>query len=222
MTTNNRLHPKTNKIFHSSNNPVIQNPSFSFFPNDYQLYQNISASKTCDFNNCTVHFHMENQVQNFSLSVNNPRKHRKIIYCSDSSQEKSIINNESLCFLLSTIFSFHSKVVHFTFFISPFRNHTSILATKGKFKNNLTNFCFTWVRLEDIQEILNLNHKKPYHYSTYQLRFWRQTAIFLVNFCTMLPTIQPIQKRFERKLRVKKYLTKFIPNLWKVHVQPNV
>ena len=47
------------------------------------------------------------------------------------------------------------------------RNHISILAMKGKFKNNVTNFCFTDVSLEEIQkEILNLNHKKPSHDST--------------------------------------------------------
>ena len=32
-----------NKYFISPNNPVIRNTSFSFFPNDDQFYQNISA-----------------------------------------------------------------------------------------------------------------------------------------------------------------------------------
>ena len=83
---------------------MIRNPSFSFFPNDDQFYQKISASNPFSFNNCTVHFHMNSQVQNVSSSVDNQRKRRKIIYFSDSSQEKLIVKkNESLCFLLKTI-----------------------------------------------------------------------------------------------------------------------
>ena len=77
-----------NKHSISANNPIIRNPSFSFFPNDDQFYQNISASNPFSFNNCTVHFHMNNQVQNVSSSAGNSRKRRRIIYSSDSSQEK--------------------------------------------------------------------------------------------------------------------------------------
>ena len=85
------------------NNLVIRNPSFFFFPNDDQFYQNISASNPFSFNNCTVHFHMNNQVQNVSSSADNSRKRRRIIYSSDSSQEKWIIKKTwSLCFLLNT------------------------------------------------------------------------------------------------------------------------
>ena len=82
---------------------MIRNPSFSFFPNDDQFYQNMSASNPFSSNNCTVRFHMDNQVQNVSSSVDNLRKRRRIIYSSDSSQEKWIIKkNGSLCFLLKT------------------------------------------------------------------------------------------------------------------------
>ena len=77
-----------NKYSISPNNAIIRNPSFSFFPNDDQFYQNISASNPFSFNNCTVHFHMNNQVQNVSSSAGNSRKRRRIIYSSDSSQEK--------------------------------------------------------------------------------------------------------------------------------------
>ena len=92
-----------NKYSISPNNPIIRNPSFSFFPNDDQFYQNISASNPFSFNNCTVHFHMNNQVQNVSSSAGNSRKRRRIIYSSDSSQEKWIIKKTwSLCFLLNT------------------------------------------------------------------------------------------------------------------------
>ena len=92
-----------NKYSISPNNPIIRNPSFSFFPNDDQFYQNISASNPFSFNNCTVHFHMNNQVQNVSSSADNSRKRRRIIYSCDSSQEKWIIKKtESLCFLLNT------------------------------------------------------------------------------------------------------------------------
>ena len=69
-----------NKYFISPNNPIIRNTLFSFFPNDDQFYQNISASNPFSFNNCTVHFHMNNQVQNVSSSADNSRKHRRIIY----------------------------------------------------------------------------------------------------------------------------------------------
>ena len=75
-----------NKYSISPNNAIIRNPSFSFFPNDDQFYQNISVS-----NPCTVHFHMNNQVQNVSSFSDNSRKRRRIrriIYSSDSSQEK--------------------------------------------------------------------------------------------------------------------------------------
>ena len=77
-----------NKYSISPNNPIIRNPSFSFFPNDDQFYQNISASNPFSFNNCTVHFHMNNQAENVSSSVDNPRKRRRGICSSDSSQEK--------------------------------------------------------------------------------------------------------------------------------------
>ena len=77
-----------NKYTISPNNPIIRNPSFSFFPNDDQFYQNISASNPFTFNNCTVNFHMNNQVQNVSSSADKSRKRRRIIYSSDSSQEK--------------------------------------------------------------------------------------------------------------------------------------
>ena len=77
-----------NKYSISPNNPIIRNPSFSFLPNDDQFYQNISASNPFSFNNCTVHFHMNNQVQNVSSSADNSRKRRRIIYSCDSSQEK--------------------------------------------------------------------------------------------------------------------------------------
>ena len=77
-----------NKYSISPNNPIIRNQSFFFFSNDDQFYQNISASNPFSFHNCTVHFHMNNQVQNVSSSVDNPRKRRRIIYSSDSFQEK--------------------------------------------------------------------------------------------------------------------------------------
>ena len=63
-----------NKYSISPNNPIIRNTFFSFFPNDDQFYQNISASKFFTFHNCAVHFHMNNQVQNVSSSVKNPEK----------------------------------------------------------------------------------------------------------------------------------------------------
>ena len=85
---NHQLAASKNKYFISPNNPIIRNPSFSFFSNDDQFYQNISASNPFSFNNCTVHVHMNNQVQNISPSVDNSRKHRRITYSSDSSQEK--------------------------------------------------------------------------------------------------------------------------------------
>ena len=69
-----------NKYSISPDNPIIRNPSFSFFPNDDQFYQNISASNPFSFNNCTVHFHINNQVQNVSSSIDNSRKHKRIIY----------------------------------------------------------------------------------------------------------------------------------------------
>ena len=74
-----------NKYSISPNNPTIQSPSFSSFPNDDQFYQNINEHPF-SFNNCTVHFYMNNKVQNVSSSVDNPRKRRKIIYFRDSSQ----------------------------------------------------------------------------------------------------------------------------------------
>ena len=77
-----------NKYFISPNNPIIRNTSFSFFPNDDQFYQNISARNFFSFNNCAVHFHMNNQVKNVSSSLDNPKKGRRITYFSDSSQEK--------------------------------------------------------------------------------------------------------------------------------------
>ena len=85
-----------------TNNPMIRNSPFSFFPNDDQFYQKISATNPFSFNNCTVHFHMNNQVQNFSSSVDNSWKCRRKIYYADSSQEKWIKKTESLCFLLNT------------------------------------------------------------------------------------------------------------------------
>ena len=95
---NHQLTASKNKYSISPNNPIIRNTLFSFFPNDDQFYQNISASNPFSFNNCTVHFHMNNQVQNVSSSADNSRKRRRIrriISSSDSSQE-------SLCFLLNT------------------------------------------------------------------------------------------------------------------------
>ena len=100
---NNQSTASKNKYSISPNNPKIRNPSFSFFPNDAQFYQNKSASNPFRFNNCTVHFHMNNQVQNVSSSAGNSRKRRRIIYSSDSPQEKLIIKKTvSLCFLLNT------------------------------------------------------------------------------------------------------------------------
>ena len=103
---------------------------FSFFPNDDQFHQNISASNFFSFNNCAVLFHKNNQVQNNSSSADNPKKPRRIIYSRDSSQEKWIIgslllvkhwflplsyqiSNEHVLWMLS----FYAKVVHFTFYI---------------------------------------------------------------------------------------------------------
>ena len=77
-----------NKHSISPNNPIIRNRSFSFFPNNDQFYQNMSASNPFSFNNCTVHFHMNNQAQNVSPSAHNSRKGRRITYSSNSSQEK--------------------------------------------------------------------------------------------------------------------------------------
>ena len=65
------------------NNPIIQNPSFSFIPNDDQLYQIITVNDSFNFNNYALHFHVNNQVQNVSSSVDNPRKRRRIIYSSN-------------------------------------------------------------------------------------------------------------------------------------------
>ena len=81
---NHQLTASKNKYSISPNNPIIRNTLFSFFPNDDQFYQNISASNPFSFNNCTVHFHMNNQVQNVSSSVDNSRKCRKITCSSDS------------------------------------------------------------------------------------------------------------------------------------------
>ena len=80
--------PSKNKYSISPNNPIIRNPLFFFFPNDDQFYQNISVSNPFSLYNCTVHFHMNNQVQNVSSSADNLRKRKSIIYSSDSSQEK--------------------------------------------------------------------------------------------------------------------------------------
>ena len=63
-----------NKYSISPNNPIIRNKMFSFFPNDDQFYQNISARNFFSFHNCAVHFHMNNQVQDVSASVKNPEK----------------------------------------------------------------------------------------------------------------------------------------------------
>ena len=43
----------------SRNNPIIRNSSISFFPNDDQFYQNISASNPFSFNNCNSLFSYE-------------------------------------------------------------------------------------------------------------------------------------------------------------------
>ena len=67
-----------NKYSISPNNPVIRNTSFSFFSNDVQFYQNI-ARNFFSFNNCAVHFYMNNQVKNASSSVDNPKKRRSIV-----------------------------------------------------------------------------------------------------------------------------------------------
>ena len=47
-----------NKYSISPNNPIIQNTSFSFFPNDDQFYQSITARNFFSSNNCVVHFDM--------------------------------------------------------------------------------------------------------------------------------------------------------------------
>ena len=60
-----------NKYSISPNNPIIQNPSFTVFPNDDQFYQNISVNNPFSFNNCAVHFHVNNPVQNISSSADN-------------------------------------------------------------------------------------------------------------------------------------------------------
>ena len=65
------------------NNPIIQNPSFSFIPNDDQFYQIISVNDSFSFNNYALHFHVNNQLLNVSSSVDNPRKRRRIIYSSN-------------------------------------------------------------------------------------------------------------------------------------------
>ena len=45
--------------------------------------------------------------------------------------------------------------------ILKFKNHPSVLAKQGRFKNNVTNFCFTGISLKKIQETtLKLNNKK--------------------------------------------------------------
>ena len=122
-----------NKYSISPNNPIIWNTSFSFFPIDDQFYQNISVSNFFSFNNCAVHFHMNNQVKNVSSSVDNPKKRRRIIYSRDLSQEKWIIKNWVTLLLVKHWFlplsyeitnkyvlvmlSFRAKVVHFTFYI---------------------------------------------------------------------------------------------------------
>ena len=84
---NHRIAPKR-KLAIPPSDPSIQNPPFSFFPNGDIFKQQISATNPYSFNNCTVHFHMNNQVQNVSSSVDNPRKRRRIIYSSDLSPEK--------------------------------------------------------------------------------------------------------------------------------------
>ena len=87
--TDNHQPTKSKKKYSiSPNNPIIRNTSFSFFPNDDQLYQNVSARNFFSFNNCAIHFHMNNQVKNVSSYVDNPKKHRRIIHSSDFSQEK--------------------------------------------------------------------------------------------------------------------------------------
>ena len=65
-----------NKYSITPNTAIIRNPSFSFFPNDDQFYQKTSASNLFSLNNCTVHFHMNNQVQSVLSSVDNPRNPR--------------------------------------------------------------------------------------------------------------------------------------------------
>ena len=92
--TDNHQPTKSKKKYSiSPNNPIIRNTSFSFFPNDDQLYQNVSARHFFSFNNCAIHFHMNNQVKNVSSYVDNPKKRRRIINSSDFSQEKWIIQN---------------------------------------------------------------------------------------------------------------------------------
>ena len=66
-----------NKYSISPNNPIIRNTSFSFFPNDDQFYQSITARNFFSSNNCVVHFDMNNQVKNVSSSVDNPKKTQK-------------------------------------------------------------------------------------------------------------------------------------------------
>ena len=93
FTDNHQPTTSKNKYSISPNNPIIRNTSFSFFPNDDQFYQNISARNFFSSNNCAVHFHMNNQVKNVSSYVDNPKKRRRIIYSGDLSKEKWIIQN---------------------------------------------------------------------------------------------------------------------------------
>ena len=86
LTTISWLHPKINisslqitQYFEIHRSPFSQ-MTINFIKT--------SASNPFSFNNCTVHVHMNNQVQNISPSVDNSRKHRRITYSSDSSQEK--------------------------------------------------------------------------------------------------------------------------------------
>ena len=87
---NHQLAASKAKYSISPNNPIIRNPSkrWILLPIDDQFYQNISASNPFSFNNFTVHFRMNSQVQDGSSSVDNSRKRRRVTYSTDSSQEK--------------------------------------------------------------------------------------------------------------------------------------
>ena len=87
---NHQLAASKAKYSISPNNPIIRNPSkrWILLPIDDQFYQNISASNPFSFNNFTVHFRMNSQVQDGLSSVDNSRKRRRVTYSTDSSQEK--------------------------------------------------------------------------------------------------------------------------------------
>ena len=60
---NPQLTTSKKKCFNYSNNPKIQ-----------RIHRITLASNPFSFNNCTVHFHMDDQIQNISSSVANTQK----------------------------------------------------------------------------------------------------------------------------------------------------